>query len=606
MIINAAYDGTHFLSLRYNAVIRDAQACCVTWNDVKRKKVHRGTHQSTISIALKEKDLEEPKGGVGEGQDLGEIGGRTVDIHMCPRLGNTMENTTFLKELGKMRSLVHDNIVRFVGVIRDPPEKCVLLDFASRGTLYGLIEKQEMHLSPDFKLSILSDIANGMQFLHDSTLGVHGDLTSLCCVLDARWQCKVAGYWDKRLSPKQENYMTLDSEELLWASPSVLQGTQPTAKDDLFSYGIIVSEVLTEDPPYANNTPTLQHFEITAKVKNSESEPYRPLIPHGVASKEWQNIAEKCWSEEVDIRPSFQGVKSLLRGLNGGKTIRLVDSMVMRLEAHTQHLEEIVAERSEQLADEKVKTETLICELLPRPVFHQLKIGKTVDPETFEEVTLFFSDIVGFTRISSLASPMQIVDLLNKMYSTFDDILIRYDVYKVATIGDAYVVASGLPIRNGKKHAGEIAAMSLGLLKSIANFMIPHIPGENLRMRIGLHTGSCVAGVTGTKAPRYLLFGDTVNTANRIEALGAEMRVHVSETTADLLLNDNRFEMERRGEVEVLGYGNMVCWWLNDIVKWSWCGIYRIYKDFVHFHAPKCFAITPGDITTSCKKCPAN
>ncbi|KAJ8309667.1 hypothetical protein KUTeg_011532 [Tegillarca granosa] len=120
-----------------------------------------------------------------------------------------------------------------------------------------------------------------------------------------------------------------------------------------------------------------------------------------------------------------------------------------------------------------------------------------------------------------MSSPMEVVSLLNDLYSMFDATIDIYDVYKVETIGDAYMVASGLPVPNGIRHAGEIGTMALDLLSQCGTFTIHHMPDVPLRLRIGLHTGPCVAGVVGLTMPRYCLFGDTVNTASRMESTGS-------------------------------------------------------------------------------------
>ncbi|GFR89977.1 guanylate cyclase [Elysia marginata] len=154
--------------------------------------------------------------------------------------------------------------------------------------------------------------------------------------------------------------------------------------------------------------------------------------------------------------------------------------------------------------------------------------------------------------------------MLNDLYTLFDGIIKDYDVYKVETIGDAYMVVSGLPKRNGNNHAGEIASMSLGLLAAIKQFKIRHRPDDILKLRIGIHTGSCVAGVVGQTMPRYCLFGDTVNTASRMESNGEALRIHVSPSCKAVLDELGGYTLTERGLVNMKGKGEVRTYWLDD------------------------------------------
>lgn len=135
------------------------------------------------------------------------------------------------------------------------------------------------------------------------------------------------------------------------------------------------------------------------------------------------------------------------------------------------------------------------------------------------------------------------------------------------TIGDAYMVVSGLPDRNGDNHAKEIAMVALTVLDGVKTFKIDYLPDYELQLRIGINSGPVCAGVVGRRMPHYCIFGDAVNTANRLESTSKPSRIQISKVTHDILEKFEGFEMELRGAVELRGRGTMVTYWLNEYVQ---------------------------------------
>ncbi|XP_017492307.1 PREDICTED: atrial natriuretic peptide receptor 1-like, partial [Rhagoletis zephyria] len=240
-----------------------------------------------------------------------------------------------------------------------------------------------------------------------------------------------------------------------------------------------------------------------------------------------------------------------------------MDMVLDRLEQYANNLELLVEDRTADFLEAKRKAEELLYQLLPKTVASALTCGQPVIPQSYEQVTIYFSDIVGFTSLSARSTPLQIIDFLNDLYTTFDSIIEAFQVYKVETIGDSYMVVSGLPVRNGDNHVVEIARMSLALREAVSSFTIRHKPEEQLKLRIGIHSGPVVAGVVGRKMPRYCLYGDTVNTASRMESTGVPLRIHVSSETCKILKKFGSFELELRGQIEIKGKGRMTTYWLT-------------------------------------------
>ncbi|KAK6050443.1 adenylate/guanylate cyclase catalytic domain protein [Cooperia oncophora] len=268
------------------------------------------------------------------------------------------------------------------------------------------------------------------------------------------------------------------------------------------------------------------------------------------------HLIKDCWAEHASERPPIAHVKQLLKSMHSDKNENLMDYAFNILEKYASSLEEEVELRMKELWRRKRRATSysiecsqsniavIVSQLISytvepwaasvflnlehfRQVADQLKLGQSVEPEVYESATVFFSDVVSFTVIAAKGSPLQVVNLLNSVYTLFDGIIDEHDVYKVETIGDAYLCVSGVPRRNGHDHIKEICSMSLGFMHSLIGFHIPHLPDEQLRLRIGIHTGSVVAGVVGLSMPRYCLFGDTVNTASRMESNGKRERYNL-------------------------------------------------------------------------------
>lgn len=291
--------------------------------------------------------------------------------------------------------------------------------------------------------------------------------------------------------------------------------------------------------------PEMDGLETLKAVKASETLRHLPIIVVS-GSEHFERTIECIQIGAEDYLPKpFNPVLLRARVFSSLEKKRLRDLDKERI-LQLQHEKEL-------LNIEQMKTEKLLLNILPKPIAERLKKGESNISGNYPEVTILFSDLVGFTKMSSQKTAAELVKLLNDLFGRFDIRADALGLEKIKTIGDAYMAVGGLPIPRSD-HAVIAADMALGMYKDLEEFNATH--GMTLQMRIGLNSGPVVAGVIGFTKFSYDLWGNTVNTASRMESTSLVGRVQMTPMTRNLLEAD--FEIEEREFMECKGLGQIL------------------------------------------------
>ncbi|ESN91984.1 hypothetical protein HELRODRAFT_90075 [Helobdella robusta] len=470
-----------------------------------------------------------------------------------------------------MANIRHQNLNLFLGVCLDLPNSCLMYLYNKFGSLTDLIREQKIRPNYDNKLSLVLDITSGMDYLHRSLLKIHGHLSSKNCVIDNRFIASYSFSLENFNSNIKNDlhYKHFSVADALYLAPELLQiskgnflSEQGSPEGDVYAFGIIMQEVIMWDVPYAIERQNKPISQILRQVMlTTMRHPIRPLIPENLCSDEWLELMKKCLRQQPDRRATFASINFDFKKMLKGKTVHIMDVTLEKLEKLNEKLQILVSRRTEELKQKKAEVEAWIFNILPVGIARAMLKNKTVHPQEFEEATIYFSDIVGFDIICQTGSPAFIVDFLNNVFRHFDLVTDKYDLYKCETTKDVYMVASGVP-KKIRHHASEIATMALDMFTTINKFEIPGTNNNVLQLRIGLHSGPVVAGILGTSLPQYCIYGDSVNTASRMQTSGYALRIHMSDTTNKLLQATNEFDTMERGKIEVKGKGIMTTHWL--------------------------------------------
>eukprot|EP00980_Cylindrotheca_fusiformis_P012393 scaffold3043_cov121-Cylindrotheca_fusiformis.AAC.9 len=310
-----------------------------------------------------------------------------------------------------------------------------------------------------------------------------------------------------------------------------------------FSAGMIMYEIYSRKTPFENENPR----KVLRKVCDPRIN-HRPPVP-STCPKRMADVMRKCWTNNPTVRPEAKDLDLSFSDMSASDAEPMIDRENTRLR-------------------KEVAQGDMLYQVFPRKVADMLKAGQKVEPETHEDVTIFFSDIVRFTDISRALPAVKVCNLLDRLYLAFDDLAKKHEVFKVETIGDAWMGVTNLEGNQADSHAKRIAEFALEAVEAAGNVLIDEDDpmAGHVNIRVGMHSGQVVSNVVGSLNPRYALFGDTVNTASRMESLSLSGMIQCSEAAASFLKQQApELPLRKRGKVAVKGKGSMTTFWVGKI-----------------------------------------
>ena len=459
-------------------------------------------------------------------------------LGMSARRRNAALRADFVQEMRLVVHLRHPHVTTVMGaVLQRGSDPILVMECMGRGSLYDLLHNDTLPLDGDTVLPIVSDVISGVAFLHAAKPPVlHNDLKSANILIDSSFRAKVA---DFGLSGKSRATGGQPGTPP-WMAPELLRREgRTTTATDVYAFGITLSEIFSRADPYEGTDLATALGEV-ARGPGKDGRLRRPVIG-GAVPPLFGALMRRCWAEAAGERPSMADIMAELKSVVGDEAQTVTSAL---LAAKTNHNSE----------------RALLHSVFPAAVAAALAAGRRVEPQSFDTVTVFFSDIVGFTDLCSKLTPSKVMALLDRLYQRLDALCAEHALFKVETIGDAFMCCGG--IREGQEadHCARIAAFALDACAAAAQVAVDEDQPDMgcISIRAGFHCGPVVASVVGRDNPRYCLFGDTVNTASRMESSSEAGRVNLSAEAALLLRAQcPAATLASRGAVAIKGKGTM-------------------------------------------------
>jgi class 3 adenylate cyclase len=515
------------------------------------KAYRRGTPVAVKCFFLKERAsaLE----GRSEGKVAGWYGGRATRRQLL----------SWVQAMGDLR---HPCITTVMGVVEDKAGSLlvVVLEFMELGSLADLLQNKMFCYDAEFVMQTLCNVSRGMRYLHEARPPVvHGDLRAGNVLIDKYFCAKISDIGLISLSQQSQDFNSV------WTAPECL-GVGPakrTLMSDVYAYGVLLYTCLTRRLPGQDGD---EGLGTSASLDYIEASDEQRVVAPAECSVEVASLLNNCVGQDPALRPTFDEVDRRLSAM-GSFLLQTSAMEVSTACPPSRQRRWNAAGVAGSFTLRRTSSQSLL-NTLPRKVIDAMARGEKVAPEPKEMVTMFFSDIVGYTSICAALPVDKVSGLLDRLYDSLDAAAQLHGVTKIETIGDAYLCVANLSGADAADHAARMARFSLAALRAAANTPIDEDdPARGcLQIRVGLNSGPCTAGVVGRQCPKYTLFGDTINVAARMEQSGEPGRVHCTLRTADLVrAQDSSIVVVPRGIVEIKGKGSMETFWILPEVDTS-------------------------------------
>ncbi|XP_055351658.1 atrial natriuretic peptide receptor 1-like [Paramacrobiotus metropolitanus] len=368
----------------------------------------------------------------------------------------------------------HRNVSRFIGLCISGKGHMAWAISSShqRGSLDRLLTTMDMHFDWEFKTFLISDIIEGLLYIHTSPIKYHGFLALKKCLVDSHFTVAIGSLGFQQMKTTLNPSLTQhtgnktndrrNNKALPLRNASAISATQLL---DITVLKKIVSTIFFPSPQERQSNNDLQRH---TEINNTNPDMSIKRFVDSFDTTRYENISQ---------------IRIALHRMVGRQSKNVIESILLKVTAYAATLEESVSARTAELKAEQAKADRLLAEMLPRSIVESLRNKVAINPEYFDCVTISFSDMPGFVGWVATADIGSVIATLNTIYVAFDTEIQRFDVYKVETIGDTYMVASGLPVRNGSTHAVEISYMAKSLL---ANFETLGMQKKNIHLRFGV------------------------------------------------------------------------------------------------------------------------
>lgn len=521
-------------------------------------------------------------------------------------------------ELSEIRSLSHWNVEKLLGVILDPPNVSLVTDVAGMGSLFDILHKKHIPIMWDVKYSMLQDVSRGMAYLHDHASIVHGRLRSSNCLVHQGWLVKISDIGLHKIRSqeriaftgerckgkhsilKKRKNSTIISEEpgadwhsLLWTAPELLKKDVRSVNNiefakrpaDVFSYGVIMSEVVSRRQPYAElDSMPLQHviemlghqkstigslngdigslgFDKDSKFTGDGEEDnglLRPsveddMLPCDPAERAIMKVLmDSCWNEDPEERPPFAYLIDALELVAPLKGSHKQKRSIL-LERETESLEQYIAHDTKQIFNEKRKQVDLR---------ERIGLPFMAKPEVHQDVTLLYCRVANANEMMQECSPVQLVSAIDYLWKSFEAILSnrKFQVSELCVQGDGFLYGSGSTLTNCVRHPSQVANFGVAIINAAKTFRVSFKSDLRLLLRIGLHCGEIfTAGPIEGEAPRYILTGESLETVMELEKQGLPDKIHATKKTVNML-NSHDFQCIARASFRMKYSPKMLSW----------------------------------------------